>query len=118
MLPKLQFAICLIVYWRSKRCFFLIIICAKLCLTIEINLVGPLLGDGWYTNDKFTEAQPEAIAGKWLVGARLAKRWPTVTLQLANVGPTIVCYMGCLFVCLYIWDENVDKCNSEVHRIL
>ena len=37
---------------------------------------------GWYTNDKFTEAQREAIVGKWLVGARLAKRtFPTVGKQ-------------------------------------
>ena len=54
---------------------------------------------GWYTNDKFTEAQREAIVGKCLVGGTIGKadisdRWPTVTLQLANVGPTIVCYMG------------------------
>ena len=37
---------------------------------------------GWYTNDKFEEAQPEAIVGKWLVWARLAKRtFPTVGQQ-------------------------------------
>ena len=37
---------------------------------------------GWYTNAKFEEAQPEAIVGKWLVGARLAKRtFPTVGQQ-------------------------------------
>ena len=28
---------------------------------------------GWYTNDKFTVDQPQAIVGKWLVGARMAK---------------------------------------------
>ena len=26
--------------------------------------------------------------------ADISYRWSTVTLQLANVGPTIVCYMG------------------------
>ena len=60
MLPKLQFAICLIVYWRSKRCFsllsfapsfisllfpnillltfYLIILFLKLIITYERNL--------------------------------------------------------------------------------
>ena len=54
---------------------------------------------GWYTNDKFTEAQPEVTVGKWFSWGTIGKadisdRWPTVTPQLANVGPTIVCYMG------------------------
>ena len=45
--------------------------------------MGPLLGgSGLYTNDKFAEAQPEAIVGTWLVGARLAKQtFPTVRQQ-------------------------------------
>ena len=68
-------------------------------------------------NDKFTEAQPEAIVGKWFcwgtIGkADLSDRWPTVTPQLANVGPTIVCYMGSIsqmFVC-------VVKRISEVYE--
>ena len=54
---------------------------------------------GWYTNDKLTEAQPEAIDGKWFSWgtngkADISDRWPTVTPQLANVGRTILCYMG------------------------
>ena len=66
---------------------------------IENNLVGPLLGDGWCTNDKFTKAKPEAVVGKWFswdtIGkADISDSWPTVTPQLASVGPTIVCYMG------------------------
>ena len=37
---------------------------------------------GWYTNDKFTEVQPEAIIDNWLVGERLAKgTFPTVGQQ-------------------------------------
>ena len=56
-----------------------------------------LYTNGWYTIDKFIEAQPEAIIGKWFscgtIGkADISDRWPTVTPQLANVGPTIVCY--------------------------
>ena len=52
--------------------------------TIENNLVGPLLGGGWYTIDKFTENQPEAIVGKrfsWgtICKADISDRWPTVT---------------------------------------
>ena len=48
-------------------------------------------------NDKFTEAPPEAIVGKWFSWGTIGKadisdRWPTVTPQLANVGPTIVRY--------------------------
>ena len=36
----------------------------------KIILLGHCWGIvGWYTNDKFVEAQPEAIVGKWLVGA-------------------------------------------------
>ena len=54
---------------------------------------------GWNTNDKFTEAQPVVIVSKWFSSgttgkADISDRWPTVTPQLANVGPTIVCYMG------------------------
>ena len=50
---------------------------------------------GWYTNDKFTEAQPEDIVDTWFSWGAIGKadfsdRWPTVTPQLANVGPTRV----------------------------
>ena len=70
----------------------------------KIIFWGHCLGiEGSYANDKFALAQPEAIVGNWLVGARLAKRtFPTVrqpvTPQFASVGPTIVCYMGKRFI--------------------
>ena len=59
---------------------------------------------GWYTNDKFTEAQSEAIVGKWLVGVRLAKwTFPTVGQQSLRSQPMLVqllCATWVGYVCI------------------
>ena len=67
---------------------------------------------GWYTNEKFAEAQPAAIDGKWLVLSRLAKRTlPTVGQQSIRNLPVLA-----QLLCA-IWEDgsNTDFIeNAEV----